>query len=136
VREKPGFALPPDPTSSSIRGSDRNDHKEQKNTHRPCRAIVKRRSIRLQGHDYSSVNVYFITICSYQKECFFGEIRNGIMGLNDFGLVIRKSWLDTEMLRSNVLLGDFVIMPNHFHAIIWITGGNPPRGRGTARRAL
>jgi putative transposase len=97
--------------------------------------IVKRRSVRLQGHDYSSVNVYFITICSYQKECFFGEIRDGIMDLNDFGLVIRKSWLDTEALRSNVLLGEFVIMPNHFHGLIWITGECTARDRGTARRA-
>ena len=89
---------------------------------------LKRRSVRLRDYDYSGVNAYFLTICSYQKECIFGEIRNGFIGLNDFGLEVRKSWLDTERLRSNVLSDEFIVMPNHFHAIIWITG------RGTARR--
>ena len=96
---------------------------------------LKRRSIRLRGHDYSNVNIYFVTICSFQKECIFGELRNGIMGFSDYGLEVLKSWQDTEKHHQNVLLSDFIIMPNHFHAIIWIVGRDTARDGGTARRA-
>ena len=96
---------------------------------------LKRRSIRLRGHDYSNVNVYFVTICSFQKQCIFGEIRNGLMGYSDFGLEVLKSWQDTGKHHKNVLLGDFIIMPNHFHAIMWIVGWDTAHDEGTARRA-
>jgi putative transposase len=93
---------------------------------------LKRRSIRLRGHDYSNVNVYFVTICSFQKECIFGEIRNGIMGFSYYGLELLKSWQDTEKHHQNVLLGDFIIMPNHFHATLWIVGRDTARDGDTS----
>lgn len=44
-----------------------------------------RRSIRLQGYDYSQAGAYFVTICTWQRECLFGEIVNGEMQLNPWG---------------------------------------------------
>ncbi|WP_232280631.1 hypothetical protein [Chloroflexus aggregans] len=44
-----------------------------------------RRSIRLKGYDYSQAGAYFITICTKDRACLFGEVVNGEMRLNDFG---------------------------------------------------
>lgn len=80
-----------------------------------------RRSIRLQGYDYSQEGLYFITICVKDRACIFGEIENGKMILNEIGKIASEEWLRTESVRSNVVLHEFVVMPNHFHAIIEIT---------------
>jgi len=44
-----------------------------------------RRSIRLKGYDYSQAGAYFITICTYNRDCLFGEVVNGEMWLNEYG---------------------------------------------------
>jgi len=82
-----------------------------------------RRSIRLQGYNYSSEGGYFITIVTHKRQRLFGEIVNGEMRLNSFGLVVRGEWLRTAELRPYVELfeDEFIVMPNHIHGIIWIT---------------
>lgn len=80
-----------------------------------------RKSIRLQGYDYSQEGLYFITICCQNKNCFFGEIQRGQMLLNEYGQIAHQEWLKTAELRSNIALDEFVIMPNHMHGIIQIT---------------
>ncbi len=77
-------------------------------------------STRLQGYDYSSDGAYFVTICVKNGECIFGEIKNGIMGLNRLGCVVNNFWLETLNNYKNVQLDDYIIMPNHFHGIIII----------------
>jgi putative transposase len=80
-----------------------------------------RRSIRLPTFDYSAPNAYFVTICAYQREYLFGEIRNGIVGLNEIGLLVEYWWNEIPHHFPNVTLDpEYVIMPNHFHGIIWI----------------
>ena len=87
-----------------------------------------RHSIRLFGYDYSCEGVYFVTICCHHKVCLFGEIVDGEMMLNDAGRIAEQEWLNTENIRSgDVALHDFVIMPNHMHAIIEIIH-SPRRG--------
>ena len=56
--------------------------------------IHHRRSIRLKGYDYSQAGLYFITICTKDKECFFGRIENDEMILNEAGKIADKCWLD------------------------------------------
>jgi len=79
-----------------------------------------RRSIRLPGYDYSQAGEYFITICSYGHECIFGEVSAGEMQINPVGEIVREEWLRTPQIRTEIELGEFVIMPNHFHAIVHI----------------
>jgi hypothetical protein len=59
-----------------------------------------RRSIRLKGYDYSSPGAYFITICTYQRACLFGEIVQGEMQLNQFGHVVRSHWLKLSLAKA------------------------------------
>ena len=77
-----------------------------------------RGTVRIQGHDYSESGEYFVTICTYQMRCLFGEIKNGQTRLNPFGQVVEEEWLKTSCLRSDVKLDEFVIMPNHVHGIV------------------
>ena len=78
----------------------------------------KRRSIRLRDYDYAGDGVYFVTVCTYNKNKIFGKIVNGKMFLNKLGEIVRDEWIKTKNIRPYVELDEFVIMPNHFHGII------------------
>ncbi|MCK4635541.1 MAG: transposase [Candidatus Moranbacteria bacterium] len=82
--------------------------------------IHHRKSIRLQNYDYSQNGYYFITICTKNKENYFGKIKNQKMFLNKFGKIIKEYWLKIEEVHNFVKLDKFVIMPNHIHGIIII----------------
>jgi REP element-mobilizing transposase RayT len=77
-----------------------------------------RKSIRLKGYDYTQAGLYFITICCQNRECLFGNIINGEMILNDAGNIANECWLAIPNHFPNVVLHEFVIMPNHIHGII------------------
>src|SRR4028118_1039178 len=79
-----------------------------------------RRSIRLQGYDYSETGAYFITFCTYQRECLFGEIINGQMRLNQYGQIVAEEWGHSSAIRQEIELDVWVVMPNHFHGIVVI----------------
>jgi putative transposase len=89
------------------------------------------RSIRLQGYDYAQAGAYFVTICTQNRECFFGEIVDGEMQLSEIGKVAEECWRAIPNHFSNVALDVFVVMPNHVHGVVMIT----TVGRGTACRA-
>ncbi|GAA5521086.1 hypothetical protein Asal01_01019 [Fodinibius salicampi] len=90
-----------------------------------------RRTTRLKGYDYSSLGRYFVTMCTHNRLCLFGEINDGNMVLNEWGQIARNQWLETESIRDNVALDAFVIMPNHVHGIIRITHSDRNTGSGT-----
>ncbi len=79
-----------------------------------------RRSIRLRNYDYSQPGAYFLTICTYQRECWCGEIKNGQMCLNQLGKIVANEWLKTPKIRPNFQLDEWIIMPNHLHGIVII----------------
>jgi putative transposase len=91
-----------------------------------------RRSIRVQGFDYSQGGAYFVTICTAHKKFLFGNIKDGIMRLSEAGQVVVEEWLTTAKLRPYLRLDESVVMPNHFHGILWV---NETPKQGTARRA-
>jgi REP element-mobilizing transposase RayT len=80
-----------------------------------------RRSVRLRGYDYTQASGYFVTICTYQRECLFGEIVDREMRVNDLGRIAERVWLHTADVRPNIMLDAFVVMPNHIHGIIALT---------------
>uniref|UniRef100_Q3ARH7 Transposase IS200-like domain-containing protein n=1 Tax=Chlorobium chlorochromatii (strain CaD3) TaxID=340177 RepID=Q3ARH7_CHLCH len=83
-----------------------------------------RRSIRLQGYDYSQSGAYFITICTQNRECLFGKIVDGNMILNDAGEMIKNIWHKIPTYHPYSYLDAMCIMPNHFHAIIMTVGAD------------
>jgi REP element-mobilizing transposase RayT len=82
--------------------------------------IHHRRSIRLKGYDYCQAGGYFVTMVTQGRDMLFGEIVNGEMILNDAGEMIVRWWLELPNKFPNVNVDIFVVMPNHFHGIIFI----------------
>jgi putative transposase len=88
---------------------------------------------RLQNWDYGSNGAYFITICTHNREHYFGEIISNntssnveqFMQLNEIGLLAKKYWLEIPKQFPYVELGNFVIMPDHTHGIL-IINHRPP----------
>ena len=100
--------------------------------------IHHRGSIRLKGYDYSQAGLYFITICTQNRECILGKIIDDCRGtmhraLNEYGRIAEREWIKTSEMRHSVHLDVFVIMPNHIHGIIQINKIDDCRG--TMRRA-
>ncbi|MFH1857079.1 MAG: transposase [Candidatus Omnitrophota bacterium] len=83
----------------------------------------KRHSIRLKDYDYSSEGMYFITICVYGRECLFGSVVNGEMVVSRYGKIAENEWRKTEIIRPNIKMDYFVVMPNHIHGIAHICRG-------------
>ncbi len=79
-----------------------------------------RNNIRLKNYDYSQNGYYFITICTHNRENLFGKIINGKMVLNEYGNIVNKEWLVSAKIRKEIKIDKFVVMPNHFHAIVII----------------
>ena len=77
-------------------------------------------SARLPSWNYSSNAAYFITICTVNREHYFGEIIQHNMQLSEIGKKANDNWLDIPNHFSFVVLDAFVIMPNHVHGIIVI----------------
>ncbi len=88
--------------------------------------IHHRRSLRLKGYDYSQSGAYFITICCQNRTHLFGQVRDGEMVLNEAGQMIERWYYELEHKFCDIKIGEFVVMPNHFHGIIINNGnGNP-----------
>lgn len=83
--------------------------------------LPNRQSIRLKNYDYSQQGSYFITLVTQDRIHLFGKIEDGKMILNSVGKIVEEEWIKTIQLRTNIALGEFVIMPDHIHMIITIT---------------
>ena len=82
-----------------------------------------RRSIRLKGYDYSQAGAYFVTVVAWWRECLFGEIEGGEMHLNAFGSLVDNEWQRLAQRFDRVVTGEFIVMPNHLHGILFIGDG-------------
>ena len=84
-----------------------------------------RRTIRLQGYDYSQSGMYFVTICCKDKICRFGKIENGEMMLNDAGKMIEKWCVELSHKFPDIMLNTYIITPNYLNGIIVNNSGVP-----------
>jgi REP element-mobilizing transposase RayT len=85
-------------------------------------------SARLQNWNYANEAMYFVTICTKNKENYFGEIvntnndTNAILQPTEIGKIAQIEWYKSIEMRPdmNLEFGEFVVMPNHIHGIIMI----------------
>ena len=75
-------------------------------------------SNRLRGWDYAGSGHYYITIVTAGRNKIFGDIINGEMVLNDLGQIVYDEFFKSFEIREELFLGEFVLMPNHLHAIV------------------
>ena len=78
--------------------------------------LPKRKSPRIPGYDYSTNGAYFITVCTYEKKQLFGSIGADSISAR----MVERTFLETIQKYDNVKSPVYVVMPNHFHAIIQI----------------
>jgi len=93
--------------------------------------IHHRQSIRLKGYEYNRTGAYFVTICTRNRGCLFGNISDGQVVLNDAGRIIERVWEDLPSRFPFIELDTLGVMPNHVHGIIAIVGAGlaPPKTR-------
>lgn len=78
------------------------------------------KSHRLENWDYSSIGHYFVTICAKDKKSYFGKMIGEKVELSKIGEIAKEELLKTEKIRKNLILDEYVIMPNHIHIIFVI----------------
>ena len=101
-----------------------------------------RKQIRLRDYDYFTNGFYFITVCTKNRENIFGDIPVGASGwppedttdiqLNDCGRIVDEELKKSQIIRDEIILDQYVIMPNHIHCIIGIAAGNYSGGQPAA----
>jgi putative transposase len=88
--------------------------------------------MRFAGCDYSRAGPYFVTICTYKKECTLGEVARDVVMLTAVGHAVREAWLGLAGRFSTLALDEFIVMPNHVHGVLGFVGaGFTPPGVGT-----
>lgn len=90
--------------------------------------IPNRQSIRLPNYDYSQQGLYFITVCTQNREYLFGDIVNAKMNLNPVGEMVDRWWNEIPNKYPGVKLDICQTMPNHIHMIINIVSDGSVRG--------
>ena len=81
-------------------------------------------SARLPGYDYTTPGRYHVVICTAERACFFGDVRDGTMMLSPTGQIVAEEWSRTPSLRPYVALDAWAVMPNHVHGIVTLLPGD------------
>ena len=90
------------------------------------------KTARLKDYDYASAGIYFITICTANREHHFGKIINDCMELSQIGTIAVTCWEQIVNHSKNVKLHDFIVMPNHIHGLLEILGDEALKFRDVA----
>ncbi len=90
------------------------------NMRNPIVSPRSRRSMRLPGYDYRQSGVYFVTICTHQKAKLFGAVVDGDLVHSTVGEIVCEEWRHVAQARSNIQLGQYVVMPNHLHGLLFL----------------
>ena len=84
-------------------------------------------SARAPFWDYGCTAAYFVTICTQDRKCYFGDVVDGKMNLSGIGIIADVLWHEIKNHTQNVELEQFVVMPNHIHGILIINNDNDDR---------
>lgn len=79
-----------------------------------------RKGNRWKTYDYSQPGWYFVTICTRFMVHWFGAVQSETMNHSSTGLIAHDQWLTIPLHNPNIMLDEFVVMPNHIHGIIRI----------------
>lgn len=85
--------------------------------------LRERKKLRLEGYDYASPGVYFVTLCVQGRLCVLGAVEDGAMHLNPYGEIVHQQWEWLHRQYAYLTLDACVVMPNHFHAVLSVGTG-------------
>ena len=80
--------------------------------------LPQRKIIRMQWYDYRAEGMYFVTICTQDRQHFFGEVVDGAMSLNDLWSYCDQIIHNISQQRSSVDIHEHIVMPNHVHILL------------------
>jgi len=86
--------------------------------------LTRPNSLRLKGFDYTLPEAYFITICCFQRRSLLGTIVGGLMLPSALGEYVSEVWLAQPSYQPALVIDTWVVMPNHFHAVIGLANSN------------
>ncbi len=87
--------------------------------------LPKRKKLRLKNYDYSKEGMYFITICTKNRKKLLGKItEEKQIKLIKAGIIAKQHIEKIEQIYKNVIIDEYVIMPNHIHMLIEINRKN------------
>jgi putative transposase len=85
----------------------------------------------MRGYDYKSDGIYYVTICTEDRQMLFGDVKNRVMILSAVGEMIQKAWEHIPKYDLRISLDEFIVMPDHVHGIIVLESGLSPNcGQG------
>jgi REP element-mobilizing transposase RayT len=87
-------------------------------------SLRKRKQLRLKEFDYTQPGAYFITICTYWRIPLLCNISGEEVYLNSIGQIVKQCWESIPIFSHFAQTDQFVIMPNHIHGILILTGDN------------
>ena len=82
--------------------------------------LPKRKSHHLPGYNYSQSGAYFITICTHQRRMLFGPNRDTVGADSISARMAARVFREVIDQYPAVQCRYFVVMPNHFHALVEI----------------
>ena len=74
----------------------------------------RRRSIRLEGYDYTQSGGYYVTIVTKNSECLFGDISDGVMDLNEAGNMVEKWYFELASKFPDIQCDEYYGWSNSF----------------------
>ena len=93
-------------------------------------SLPERRSIRIRGYDYTQGNAYYITVCVDNRKCILCDEKEGVISRNKYGNIVHEEILRTEKVRENIQIIECIVMPNHFHAVVFIKENTSEKIKG------
>ncbi len=81
-------------------------------------SFPRHKSLRLPGYNYRQQGVYFVTLCTQEKLCLFGQIIDSNMRLNQYGKIVESVWQEIPLHYPDINNTIFSVMPNHIHGLI------------------
>jgi REP element-mobilizing transposase RayT len=86
----------------------------------PSSPLSDRKSIRLKGFDYAAGGAYYLTICTKDRRCMLGDIRDGRTVASALGALVERCWQKIPLHFPDVVCDEFTLMPNHVHGVLFI----------------
>lgn len=94
-----------------------------------------RKTIRLFAESYEQRRAYFVTVCTHEKQCLLSDVDGQFVGLSKRGELVRSAWLCLPDKFPALALDEYILMPNHLHAILCLVGAGLARPSSEVKAA-
>ena len=100
--------------------------------------MERRRRSRLDGFDYAARGAYFVTACVARRRPLLGRHTGESVSLTQLGRLVEARLRATPDHDGSIGIDEFIVMPDHLHAIFVLTGDGQTLGQvvGTLKASI